>query len=119
VRRLIVEAGEDLDDLMTLCEADITTANKNKEKRYLEKFAHVREFIKMVEERDRLRNWQPPVTGEMIMEAFNLKPCREVGDIKTAIREAILEGKIPNTHDDAYQLMLNLGKEMGLVQNTK
>lgn len=115
VRRLIIEAGEDLDDLMTLCEADITTSNKAKEKRYLEKFAHVREFVKMVEERDALRNWQPPVTGEMIMEAFNLKPCREVGDIKLAIREAILEGKIPNTHEDAYQLMLILGKEKGFT----
>ena len=117
VRRLIVEANEDLDDLMILCEADITTKNKAKEERYLQKFAQVRQIVKDVEERDALRNWQPPVSGEDIMKTFNLGPGREVGIIKNHIREAILDGKIKNDYNEAFELMLILGKEMGLTVN--
>lgn len=114
VRRLLFEVGEDLEDLMTLCEADITTKNKAKEERYLQRFQKVREFVREVEERDKLRNWQPPITGEIIMETFGIQPCREVGDIKNAIREGILEGEIKNDYDEAFKFMLNLGEKLGL-----
>jgi poly(A) polymerase len=114
VRRLLYEVGEDLEDLMTLCEADITTKNKAKEERYLQRFQKVREFVREVEERDKLRNWQPPITGEIIMETFGIQPCREVGDIKNAIREGILDGEIKNDYDEAFKFMLNLGEKLGL-----
>lgn len=114
VRRLVVDAGEDLNDLMTLCEADITTKNKAKEERYLQKFKWVREFIKEVEERDQLKNWQPPITGEIIMKTFGIGPSKQVGDIKTAVRESILDGKIKNDYDEAFDLMLKLGADLGL-----
>lgn len=114
VRRLIFEAGDDLESLMLLCESDITTKNMAKLERFLQNFAHVRKIVKEVEERDRIRNWQPPVTGEMIMEEFGLGQCREVGIIKNAIREAILEGEIKNDYDEAFQFMINLGVKMGL-----
>ena len=116
VRRLIVEAGDDLDDLMVLCEADITTKNKAKEERYLQKFKEVRIFIKEVEERDHLKNWQPPITGEVIMKTFGLEQSPAVGIIKNQIREAILDGKIKNDFDEAFNLMLKLGLENGLKQ---
>ena len=114
VRRLVFDAGDDINALMTLCEADITTKNPKKFKRYHNNFELVRTKIKEVEERDKVRNFQPPVTGEEIMKAFNLKPCREIGQIKEAIKEAILEGEIPNEHAASYDFMIEKGVSLGL-----
>lgn len=114
VRRLVFDAGDDINSLMTLCEADITTKNPKKFKRYHQNFELVRIKIKEVEERDRVRNFQPPISGEEIMKAFNLKPCKEIGQIKEAIKEAILDGKIPNEHQASYDFMLQKGKQLGL-----
>jgi poly(A) polymerase len=114
IRRLLFEAGDDIDDLMMLCEADITTKNEAKVKKYLANFELVREKLKEVEEKDQLRNWQPPVSGEDIMKAFNIPPCKEVGIIKNAIREAVLEGDIKNDFTQVYEFMLKKGQDLGL-----
>ena len=114
VRRLLFEAGEDIDDLMTLCNADITSKNKDKVERYLANFKKVQAKMKLVEEKDHLRNFQPPITGEEILDTFDIPPSKLIGDIKSEIKEAILEGKIENDHDQAKKLLLEIGERLKL-----
>ncbi|MGD0711451.1 MAG: HD domain-containing protein [Bacteroidales bacterium] len=114
VRRLLFEAGNDIDDLMVLCEADITSKNPLKVSKFMKNFELVRVKLKEIEEKDKIRNWQPPITGEYIMKIFNIVPCKKVGIIKTAIREAILDGVIGNNFEEAEELMLKEGAKIGL-----
>jgi hypothetical protein len=114
VRRLLFEAGEDIEALMQLCRADITSKDHNRVKRYLQNFGKVEEKMRQVEETDQMRNFQPVITGEIIMDTFGLKPSREVGVLKEAITEAILEGQIRNEYEEAFAFLLEAGQRMGL-----
>ena len=114
VRRLLFEAGDDIDDLMTLCNADITSKNQMKVQKYRRNFENVRRKLKSVEEKDNIRNFQPPISGKEIMDIFQMEPCKQVGILKNEIKEAILEGKIRNDYNDAYAFMLEQAEEMGI-----
>ena len=116
VRRLLFEAGDDIDDLMLLCEADITSKKEEKKERFRKNYQLVRQKLVELEEKDRIRNFQPPVSGIDIMETFGLKPCHEIGVIKDAIKDAILDGVIPNEREAAWKMMLEMGEKLGLKQ---
>jgi putative nucleotidyltransferase with HDIG domain len=119
VRRLLFEAGDDVEDLMTLCKADVTSKNDSRVKRYMANFVKVEQRMKLVEEKDQVRNFQPPISGEDIMKTFDVRPSKVIGEIKDQIKESILEGHIPNNRDDAWKLMLELGEEKGLTKVDK
>lgn len=114
LRRLLFDAGEDFDDLITLCKADITTKNERKQKRFKQNFEVVEQKIKDVEERDKVRNFQPPITGEQIMKIFDIQPGKEIGILKNAIKEAILEGEVENNYNSALEFVINMGKDLNL-----
>lgn len=118
IRRLLFDAGDEIDDLMILCEADITSKNEKKVKRLLENYEMVRLKLKEIEDKDRIRNWQPPVSGELIMETFDLKSGPIVGELKNEIREAILEGDLENEYNAAYHFLLELGAKLGLERKS-
>ena len=115
VRRLLFDAGDDIDDLMLLCEADITSKNETRKRQFLNNFQTVRQKLKEIEEKDRIRNFQPPVNGEEIMRIFNLGPCAAIGQLKSAVKEAILDGIIPNEHDEALNFIMEKATAMGLT----
>jgi tRNA nucleotidyltransferase/poly(A) polymerase len=117
VRRLLFEAGDDVEDLMKLCKADVTSKNDSRVKRYMANFGKVEDRMRKVEENDKIRNFQPPVSGEDIMRTFDIRPDKVIGEIKEQIKEAILEGEIPNNRDAAWELMLELGESKGLIRN--
>ena len=114
LRRLLFDAGEDFDDLITLCKADITTKNEKKQRRFKQNFEVVEQKIKDVEERDHVRNFQPPISGEQIMEIFDIQPGKEIGILKNAIKEAILEGEVENNYNSALEFVINRGKDLNL-----
>lgn len=119
VRRLLFEAGEDIDDLMMLCEADITSKNEIRKRKFLDNFRTVRQKLIDIEEKDRIRNFQPPVDGEEIMKIFHLQPCREIGSLKSALKDAILDGKVPNEHDPALAFVIDRARRMGLTPHNE
>ena len=116
LRRLLFESGDELEDLMTLCKSDITSKNKEKKIKYLNRFENVKEKLRDLEDRDKIKNWQPPIDGKEIMDTFNIKPCKEVGILKESIKNAILDGIIKNSYDDAKGYMLTKAKEIGLIE---